>query len=87
MTKSTVFALFALVLAGCASPGNTQVASADCKVVPITTTSVSGRAPKNVSGIEQRWAEMQLAGTEYRQRQLRERGMFDNNIEQVLRDC
>ena len=87
MTKPAAFALFGLALAGCASPGDTQVASAECKVVPITTASASGRAPKNVSAIEQRWAEMQLAGTDYRQRQLQERGMFDNNIEQALRDC
>ena len=87
MTKPTLIALLGLALAGCASSGDTKVASADCKIVPITTASAAGRAPKNVSPIEQRWAEMQLAGTEYRQRQLRERGMIDNNIEEALRDC
>ena len=89
MTKPALFALSVLALAGCATPGetDTRMASADCKVMPITTASTSGRAAKNVSGIEQRWAEMQLASTDYRQRQLQERGMFDNNIEQALRDC
>ncbi|MEO7744049.1 MAG: hypothetical protein ABIR98_14015 [Usitatibacter sp.] len=87
MTKPALVALFGLALAGCASSGDTKVASADCKVVPMTTASVAGRAPKNLSPIEQRWAEMQLAGTEYRQRQLQERGMIDNTVEQALRDC
>jgi hypothetical protein len=87
MTKPALFALLGWVLAGCASPGDTQVAAADCKVVPITTASAAGRAPRNVSPIEQRWAEMQLAGTDYRRRQLQERGMIDNNVEQALRDC
>ena len=87
MTKSALFALFGLALAGCASSGDTRVASADCKVYPITTASATGRAPKNVSPLEQRWAEMQLASTDYRQRQLQERGMIDNTVEQALRDC
>lgn len=85
--KSAVFAVFALALAGCATSGDTRVASADCKVYPITTASATGRAPRNVSPIEQRWAEMQLAGTDYRQRQLQDRGMIDNTVEQALRDC
>ena len=87
MTKPALSALFGIALAGCASSGDTRVASADCKVYPITTASAAGRAPKNVSPIEQRWAEMQLANSEYRQRQLQERGMIDNNVEQALRDC
>jgi hypothetical protein len=87
MTKPALLALFGLALAGCASSGDTKVASADCKIVPITTASAAGRAPKNVSPIEQRWAEMQLASTDYRQRQLHERGMIDNTVEQALRDC
>ncbi len=87
MTKAALFTLFGLALAGCASSGDTRLAAADCKVYPITTASATGRAPKNVSPIEQRWAEMQLAGTDYRQRQLHERGIIDNTVEQALRDC
>jgi len=56
-------------------------------VVPITTASATGRAPRNLSPIEQRAAEMDLARTEYRQRQLRERGPIDNTVEQASRDC
>ena len=87
MTKHALFALLGLALAGCASSGDTRVASADCKVMPLATASATGRAPKNVSPIEQRWAEMQLANSEYRQRQLQDRGMIDNTVEQALRDC
>ena len=54
--------------------------------MPATTTSVAGRKP-NVSPLEQRYAEMQLATSEYRMRQLRERGMAMNNVEDALRDC
>lgn len=73
--------------AGCASQGDTRMAAADCKVVPVTTASAAGRAPRNLSPIEQRYAEMQLANSEYRRRQLQERGLIDNNVEQALRDC
>ena len=82
-----ILALAPLVLAaGCASTENVQVAQAECKVQPITTTSVTGRKP-NVSPMEQRYAQMQLATSEYRMRQLRERGMDMNNVEDALRDC
>ena len=82
----TPLALAALLLAaGCATQ-DVQVAQADCKVMPATTTSVAGRKP-NVSPLEQRYAEMQLATSEYRMRQLRERGMAMNNVEDALRDC
>ena len=87
MTRPAVFALLGLALAGCASSGDTRVAAADCKVYPITTASAAGRAPRNVSPLEQRWAEMQLANSDYRQRQLQERGMVGNTVEDALRDC
>lgn len=75
-----------LAAGGCASQGDVQVAQAECKVLPVTTTSVAGRKP-NVSPLEQRYAEMQLATSEYRMRQMRERGMDMNNVEDALRDC
>lgn len=87
MNRPTLIALLGLALAGCASSGDTRVASADCKVMPLTTASATGRAPKNVSPLEQRWAEMQLANSDYRQRQLQERGMIGNTVEDALRDC
>jgi hypothetical protein len=75
----------AALAAACATSPD-QVAQADCKVAPITTTSITGRA-KPVSSIEQRDAEMQLASTGFRQRQLRERGLVPNTVEDALRDC
>lgn len=75
-----------LALAGCATEGDQKVAQADCKVYPATTTSSTGKKP-NVSPIEQRYAEMQLASTDYRMRNLRERGYDGNNVEDALRDC
>lgn len=83
-TTIAIAALFAA--AGCASQGDTRLAQAECKVYPITTSSVAGRKPTNVSPLEQRYAEMQLASTDYRMRQLRERG-YDGNVEEALRDC
>ena len=87
MTKTPVILAVALAAAGCAASGDAQVAAADCRVVPITTASATGRAPRTLSPIEQRAAEMDLAGSEYRQRQLRERGIQDNTVEDALRDC
>jgi hypothetical protein len=83
----TPFTIACLMLAaGCATPGGEQFAQVECKVYPATTLSVAGRKPANVSPLEQRHAEMQLASSEYRMRQLRERG-YDNTVEDALRDC
>lgn len=87
MTRTAALLAVALAAAGCATSGDTRVADADCKVVPITTAGATGRAPRGLSPIEQRAAEMDLARTEYRQRQLRERGLIDNTVEQASRDC
>ena len=76
-----------LLAAGCATTENVQVAQGDCKVMPVTTMGVTGRKPTNVSSLDQRYAEMQLATSEYRMRQMRERGMDMNNVEDALRDC
>ena len=78
----------ALALAGCATvQDETPVARADCRIAPITTASATGAPPRRVDPIDQRYAEMQLATSEYRMRQLRERGMDMNNVEDALRDC
>ena len=76
-----------IALAGCATEGDQRVAQAECKVYPVTTMSVTGTRKPNVSPIEQRHAEMQLANSEYRMRNLRERGYDGNNVEDALRDC
>lgn len=87
MTKTTALLAVALAAAGCATSDDTQMAATDCKVVPITTAGATGRAPRTLSPIEQRAAEMDLARTEYRRRQLQERGILDNPVEDALRDC
>jgi|CXWL01.1.fsa_nt_gi ABC-type glycerol-3-phosphate transport system substrate-binding protein len=77
----------ALLAAGCATTDSVQVAQApDCKVVPITTYSATGKA-KPVERIRQREAEMDLARTDYRFQQLARNGVFNNNVEEALRDC
>ena len=83
-----LIALPALVLAaGCATQGDTQLAAADCKVYPITTASVAGARTPKVDPIEQRFAEMQLASSDYRFRNLRQNAYNMNNVEDALRDC
>src|SRR5258705_4706868 len=74
----------ALVLAGCASQEYTQVAQADCKVYPITTTSVTGNKPE-VSSIRQRAAEADLATSSYRFRNLGRNGPPGHNTAAILR--
>lgn len=87
MIRTTALLAAALVATGCATTGDSRLAAAECKVVPITTAGATGRAPRSLSPIEQRAAEMDLARSEYRQRQLRERGIQDNAVEDALRDC
>ena len=80
--------LATLAAAGCATPGdNVQVAKAECKIAPITTASIAGVKPRPVDPLDQRWAEMQLASSDYRFQQLQRRGLVNNNIEEALRDC
>ena len=74
-----------VLLAACATSGE-PLAAVECKVYPITTASVAGRKP-NVDSLEQRHAEMQLAASDYRMRNLRQNGYNMNNIEDALRDC
>ena len=85
--KSLLFVAAAAVAAGCATTENTQVAQADCKIAPFTTASIAGGKPRRVDPLDQRWAEMQLASSDYRFRELQRRGAFNNNIEEALRDC
>lgn len=87
MTKTQAILAAALAASGCAASGDTRVAAADCRVVPITTAGATGRAPRALSPLEQRAAEMDLARSDYRRRQLEERGPIDNTVEEALRDC
>ena len=77
----------AMLAAGCATTEPTKVAQAECKIMPVTTASIGGGTPRNVSPLEQRHAEMQLATSQYRMAQLQSQGMAFNNVEDALRDC
>ncbi len=77
----------AVALTGCAGYGDTQYTKADCKVYPITTYSATGTRPSRVDSLAQKDAEMQLATTDFRRRELAQRGIVGNPVEQTLRDC
>ena len=82
--------LVALSAAACAQlqPDETAVAKAECQVAPITTASAAGGRPRRVDPLDQRWAEMQLASSDYRMRRLQQPlGAVNNNVEDALRDC
>ena len=83
-TPFTLSAAVAIALAGCAAQ-DTQVAKADCKVTLATTRSVTGNTGA-VSDLDRRYAEMKLASSDYRHRQM-ERNPVNNSIEDALRDC
>ena len=85
--KMLIAAATAVLAAGCATTEPVHVAQAECKIVPITTASAAGRAPRAVSPLEQRHAEMQLATSQYRFAQLQSHGMAFNTVEDALRDC
>jgi hypothetical protein len=82
--KALYFIPVALLgLAGCASTGdNAQYAKRECKVVPAQPASITG--PRHVDPLAQREAEMDLATSSYRMRNIQR---FPNNIEDALRDC
>jgi hypothetical protein len=90
----TAFALAAALslAAGCATQ-DVQVAQAPapaptCKVAPITTASATEASTKKpVSEIRQREAQMDLALTQYRFRNLQRQGLFMNNVEGAIGDC
>ena len=76
----------AVAVTGCATQGDVQVAQATCKVAPVTIASVAGARPRQVDPLDQRWAEMKLASSDYRFQQLHRNGPF-NATEEALRDC
>ena len=76
----------AVVLAGCATEP-VQVAQAECKIHPVTTTSVTDTRKPQTESTRQRMAEMELATSSYRFRNLQQNGYNMNNVEDALRDC
>src|SRR4051812_8314213 len=76
-------------VAGCATTDeqNLPVARADCRIAPITTASATGARPRRVDPMDQRYAEMQLATSDYRMKRLQQPLGAMNNVEDALRDC
>ena len=87
--KTMLGITLALLAAACAGTGeNVQVAQAECKIVPMKPGYISGRSPHPAADpLDQRQAELQLASSDYRFRQLSRLGLGNNNIEDALRDC
>jgi PBP1b-binding outer membrane lipoprotein LpoB len=78
----------ALLAAGCATTENVQVAQKNCKVQPVqTATYANPSKAKKVDSLRQREAEFDLARTDYRFQQLARNGVFNNTVEEALRDC
>jgi hypothetical protein len=78
------------LLAGACATTETQVAQAECKLQRPTTATyaATGRSTRPSDRLDQRYAEMQLAASDYRLRELATRGMGPTNtVEQALRDC
>jgi hypothetical protein len=80
----------ALAACGCAttydSTYDSQYASNDCKVAPVVTTGPG--ASSRVTDLDRRYAEMQLATSDYRLRNLQRNPAYaTNNLEQSLQDC
>ena len=86
--KSIVIVSAALVVAGCATDDKSYLAQKECKVAPVTTTSVTEpRKVAPVSSLRQREAEMDLATSRYRFAQLQRNPVPNNTIEDALYDC
>jgi|SRR4051812_39079083 hypothetical protein len=80
--------LLVLGAAGCAPlDTDTPVAAADCRIAPVTTASATGGRPRQVDPLDQRYAEMQLATSDYRMKRLQQPLGAMNNVEDALRDC
>jgi len=77
--------LAAFGLAACATESDTQLAQSDCRVAPVVTADSSLRRDR-VTDLDRRYAEMQLATSDYRLRNL-QRTPAGNNLEDALADC
>ena len=88
--KTVLILSTALLAAGCATTENAQVAQADCKLTRPTTSSyaATGRSTRPYDSLDQRYAQMQLAASSFRMRELQARASGPNNtVEQALREC
>ena len=80
--------LAAALLGGCATADPPQqVAAADCKIQPLQTATTTYGKKREVTEIERREAEMQLASSQYRLRQLQSGFGPASPLEDAIRDC
>ncbi|HEY2629793.1 MAG TPA: hypothetical protein VGI57_11740 [Usitatibacter sp.] len=79
-------AITVLAVAGCATEQPIQMASAGCKIMPATTDSATGNAPRHVSELQQKFAQADLESSRYRMRNLQV-NPANNNIEDAIRAC
>jgi hypothetical protein len=84
--RLTLSAIALYAVAGCASDQPVKLASADCKIMPVTTDSSTGNAPRHVSELQQKFAQADLETSRYRMRNLQV-NPANNNIEDALRAC
>ena len=86
--KRLLLAATTMALAGCATVQDpTPLARADCKIAPVTTASATGARPRRADPLDQRYAEMQLATSDYRMKRLQQPLGATSNVEDALRDC
>jgi uncharacterized protein with LGFP repeats len=87
MNVRLALSAFAVVaVAGCATEQPVQVASAECKIMPATTDSSTGNAPRHVSDLQQKFAQSDLESSRYRMRNL-QTNPANNPIEDAIRAC
>ena len=52
-----------------------------------TTDSVTGNAPRHATDLQKAFAQADLASSEFRFRQLNQRGLANNRVEDVINGC
>lgn len=86
MKTLLALSLASLAVYGCATYDSDRYAENDCKVAPVVTTGPG--ASSRVTDLDRRYAEMQLATSDYRLRNLQRNPAYaTNNLEQSLNDC
>ena len=84
--RLTLCTAVVFAVAGCAADQPIQVASAGCKIMPVTTDSATGNAPRHVSDLQQKFAQSDLESSRYRMRNL-QANPANNNLEDAIRAC
>jgi len=76
--------------AGCADQAvrdqPVKLANAGCKIMPSTTDSVTGNAPRHATELQQKFAQADLETSRYRMRNL-QANPANNPVEDAIREC